>query len=422
MERIELIKKIFEEFEKNNVRYCILRNYEFLLGGPLEIEGNLCIDEKDLTVAEDILNRNGFVKRDQQFSLKHKSYLKLINLKKVSFDVQVGGVYWNDVKYLDVLNNRIKKNFFYTPSDNDTFVMLIAHSILGKRYFKPEYQRIIQQLNVNESYVKEKLVSIFGSNAANRLYNKVRSGNFAINPWPYVIKFILKPKHLALFIPLSLRWIGWKKPFQLGPLISVLGPDGAGKSSLVENLKSYLVQNDRKVSVIYTGRGRNHILPITVIGRIYRSKEKKKDNLQPNKEIKAKPSYKRKILYTLMAPIYSFDLLLRYIFKIFPERLTKKIVITDRYCSDILLMKHVPFLIKKALYLIFPKPTLTVFLYNDPETLVQRRPEETLEELTRQMEIFNKFEYSIKVKTDNQEEDTNKILTETFTKLLQRWN
>ena len=61
------------------------------------------------------------------------------------FDIQVGGIHWNDMPYLgeEVLNNRVKKSYFYVPSDNDTFVMLLTHSILGKRYFKPKYKKIL---------------------------------------------------------------------------------------------------------------------------------------------------------------------------------------------------------------------------------------------------------------------------------------
>ena len=104
MERIEFIKTILEEFERENVSYCVLRNYEFLLDGgkPNDIESlDTVVSKNDYEKMKRILIQNGFQQRKQQFSLKHKAFFKLINLKKVSFDIQVGGVHWNDMVYMD---------------------------------------------------------------------------------------------------------------------------------------------------------------------------------------------------------------------------------------------------------------------------------------------------------------------------------
>ena len=139
MNRIEIIKFILTEFNAANIKYCVLRNYEFLLDNQEEQVGSLdtLIATKDMPMAHQILIRRGFIKRKPQFSLKHQAYFKLVNLQKVSFDIQVGGIYWNDMSYLtdSIINNRVKKSYFYIPSSNDTFLMLIVHSILGKRFF-----------------------------------------------------------------------------------------------------------------------------------------------------------------------------------------------------------------------------------------------------------------------------------------------
>ena len=122
-----------------------------------------------------------------------------------------------------------------------------------------------------------------------------------------------------------------------------------------------------------------------------------------------------------MAPIYTLDLLLRYYLKMLPKRLKGNIVLTDRYGSDIILMKNVPFWYKKFLYSLFPKPTISIFMYNTPQILYARRPEETLSDLAGQMNIFTKFKYTLSVKSTNLEQDTKRIKNFVFTKLLQKW-
>ena len=71
--------------------------------------------------------------------------------------------------------------------------------------------------------------------------------------------------------------------------------------------------------------------------------------------------------------------------------MAKKVVITDRYCSDILLMKNVPLGLKRSLLKLFPKPTITFYLYNSPRILHQRRPQESVEELSRQLKLFEEL-------------------------------
>ena len=157
-------------------------------------------------------------------------------------------------------------------------------------------------------------------------------------------------------------------------------------------------------------RGKGNILPIKKIAGIYKRTEEKTTDK------------KNKLVYILAAPVYTIDLLFRYFFRIVPKRMEKKIVITDRYGSDVLLMKHVPLWFKKVLFSLFPKPTLAFYLYNDPEVLYERRKQQSPEELQRQMELFGhlvkKFQ-ALPIKTNDPEQDSQMIAQRTFTYLFQ---
>jgi len=293
---------------------------------------------------------------------------------------------------------------------------------------------------VNNKYIYDHLSNIFNKKVAKELICLVRNNQFdKIKTKNLVTYFLLKkPNHLTIFIALFFRWVKQRKnPFNIAPLISVIGPDGSGKSTLVNHLNVFLRDSGKNTSLVYTGRGRDHILPISLIGRKYKRAEKINDGIRPDPKTlvseiaKSNPNntnkkslngkIKRKILYTLAAPVFSLDLFLRYWFRIFPKRFNKNIVITDRYCSDIILMENVPFWFKRILLGLFPKPTISIYLYNSAQTLHERRPEESVSELDRQMAIFNKFNYDLKIKTLNKEKNRDIIINHISSYLMRNW-
>jgi len=420
-------KKVFLDFDEYGVGYCVLRNFEFLSDASFSWEGlDMTVCKDDFGKVHQILLRHGFIERKQQFSRRHRAYFKLVDGVKVSFDIQVGGVYWNDMKYLgeSIIANRMRKEFFYVPSSNDFFLMLLVHSILGKRYFKPKYQEqislLLEQGLIDEHLIIKDLSVLFTKKMAKRVLVLVKLKQFKKVPISSLLFIFVfkKPKNAATLTALTVRWIRWKRPLVPYPLISIVGPDGAGKSTLVELLHGYLKESKRKPVIVYLGRGRNHILPFMSLGRKYKHAEKKRDaDALSNRSA----SFTRSLLYTASSFLFVSDLLLRYWLTVFPLRMRKRIVITDRYCTDIILMKNVPWWWKKMLYSLFPKPTISVLLFNTPEVLHQRRPEETVQELQRQMDIFNKLSYNLRLETTDREENKKAVLDLVMTKLLVDW-
>src|SRR3989344_4139100 len=182
---IEEYKKIFSAFDQQAIRYCVLRNFEFLYDSNFFWEGlDTVIAKDDYEKTRSILLQQGFSQRKPQFSLQHKAFFKLVNGVKVSFDIQVGGVYWNDLRYMgeSIIANRIRKDFFYVPSDNDTFLMLLVHSILGKRGFKPKYQQIISSLleqgRVDENKILQDLSELFTKRMAKKIVSLAKAKQF----------------------------------------------------------------------------------------------------------------------------------------------------------------------------------------------------------------------------------------------------
>lgn len=430
MSYVAEIKNVLTDFEKHKVQYALLRNYEFLLDSAAErgFDLDLVMGKNDFVQAAEILLGHGFVKYPRQFSLTHRGFGKYFTQEQVKFgfDIQVGGIHWNDITYLSaekVLERRVNRDGLYILSDEDAFIMYVCHSLLGKRKFKEKYKLELLKLNakdLNYNYIFDTLSQIFNAKLAKDILWRVKEGKFSAlerkSLW-YAGYYVLhKPKNIIPFNKLFFRWLRWLRIGRSYPLISFIGPDGSGKSTAAEHLVTVLKKNRRDTVLVYMGRGKKNILPIKKMAGKYKKHEEKEE-----KAAGAKPkqsTFKQKIIYGAAAPIYTFDLLIRYLTTIFPWRKRKKIIVTDRYCSDILLMPHVPFWFKRLLLFFFPKPTLTFYLHQDAKVLYERRKQQPVEELERQMKLFDELSKklnAVSIQTISFEKDTALIEEKVFT-------
>src|SRR3989344_160113 len=184
-----------------------------------------------------------------------------------------------------------------------------------------------------------------------------------------------------------------------GKLISFIGIDGAGKTSLVNLLKKEIEKKNYSVQIVYAGRGRSNVLPIQILGKIYR----KSGGSESNVPINGRKFEKLSVIHTLAAPIFAFDMFLRYLFIILPAKFKNDFVLTDRYSTDLLLVNKVPDWLKRFLYSFFPKPNELFYIYNTIKILHKRKPDHSIEDLKRQEKIFKQLLSEInatKIKND----------------------
>jgi thymidylate kinase len=179
--------------------------------------------------------------------------------------------------------------------------------------------------------------------------------------------------------------MGLFKPMK-GKLISFIGMDGAGKTTLVKALAEHLNKQGKKAVMVYGGRGRGNVLPIQFLGKAYRKAGGSPSNVPQKGESFEKIS----LIHTLAAPLFALDMLARYFLILWP--LTKKndFVLTDRYATDILLMNKVPWDFKRFLFSLLPKPNKIVYIYNTVAVLHKRKPEHSVVDLRRQEKLFER--------------------------------
>ena len=377
--------EILRKFGDSKVNYVIMRNWEFLtkdvnLGKDIDI----VIDSKSVGKVGKILAKEGFVREKISPYSHHFGYAKYFprELKLVKFHFHVGGISGRHVTYLSaeqLLKRRKKIGKYYVVSPEDLYISLVLHSPGSKRYTK-----VANKLkNLDEAYLKSNFVDIFGRSLGTKVFasefsdlrklkKQIRSNVF----WSDPIGALYVTGMSALwYIPKFIRG---------SPVVSFIGMDGAGKTTATSKMIELLKEHRIKSELVYVGRGRGNILPIQFFGREYKRREKRIDsNSKRSKDIK----FSRKVVYSLAAPVFYLDFLLRY-FKVFVARRTKKLVITDRFATDFLIMKNVPLWLRNLLYLLSPKPSAVIYLYNSPGVLYRRKPGHPAGDLERQEKLY----------------------------------
>lgn len=414
------LKKILEKFYIRNIEYCLLKNYDeaFKRKEFLEKDLDILVSRKNIEKINEIFKEEGFFfKKSSKFE-EVKSYKKYVRKhgRILCFGVHLDNLSYHNIPYIygnEVLKRRIKKSFFFSPSNEDLLLILLLHPILSKGFFtsakyKPTHIAGIKSLLndiKDKNYIYDQLSRVFGHKTAKEIQKLLFSGNFKklerkknlllllilirnFSKFPYIVWDIIK-KRMKRFIP-----------YQNGQVIAFLGIDGSGKTTITKELKKELELLGEKVEIVYMGKWRNRILPISRISAI------KKNN---SKEL---PIRKKKLYELFKNIILVLDMLLRYIIKIYPKKKKGYYILTDRYAYDLLLYHRSSLM--KFLLRFFPKPDKIFYLHNHPKILLLRKQQHDLDEIKRQLYLYKKINKelnlkAIEIKTDEIEDTLNII-------------
>lgn len=201
------MKDILQKFNKMHIDYCIIRNYGFLYNMksmPSEID--VAVSKKDLSRAISALKGFGYKKRQWNFSEKHVMFEK----NDFVFDIQIDGIYWNDMPYLDssIFWFREPSDYFYILCDEHKLVMYICHSILGKRHLKYEKEiKLLLNKNVEWSLVNKYVYAAFGKKYTEEIIESIKNNTFKYK-LKYSARFIMN--YPFRFIKNSIRWVVWR--------------------------------------------------------------------------------------------------------------------------------------------------------------------------------------------------------------------
>jgi thymidylate kinase len=390
----------------------------------VDTDVDILVLSDQLLLIDNILKELGFFRGRDRGESKHIFYGKYINQYTpiLALDFHINDLSWYEVPYISgslILHRKIRKDGLFVPSPEDNLLMLLVHSSLNG-IFKSEYidtLNTIQNIGeLDEQHVQQILQSLwhkpilkkFWKLALNQEYNNI------LTLRPYLVSSLLikRLRHCTKFLKyLYITRIKQKlRPFfSRSILVSFMGVDGCGKTTTAHGLQSVLDINSVKSDIIYMGRWRNQVLPMANVSKKYGMTGRRSP--KKNKGLRFK-------LYCLLRDLaYLTDMWLRYWLKLFPKMKLGYTILTDRYVYDLLLDVNCTLLCRIAVRYLFPKPLIVFYLNNEPEVIRKRKEELDVNEMIRQMEIFNglkKYYNVIEVKSDNIDKTIDRVAREYF--------
>jgi len=159
-------------------------------------------------------------------------------------------------------------------------------------------------------------------------------------------------------------------------VIAFMGVDGSGKSTLIKQLNKRLKNNYKKIKNL-------HLRPYFFLT------DTSTTNSNPHNQKKLRSKFTSLVIILKWLFIY-------HIFFLINLRITRQLIIFDRYAHDILIDKiryrlNLPQRYKKFILSLFPKPHLWLILKAPIKIIEKRKKELPTRELKRQMSKYINF-------------------------------
>jgi len=416
--------KFFLYLERNKISYTILRNSSFISNKDSFGEIDLLVKNKDLKKLKKIIEANPWCnKTNETIDLTHPLLVLVKGEDFICFlDFQVDGVGYCGAPILResfLLKNSKREKSFFVLNDSAYLLMLFVHNFIFKREkkhfnkYKKEFYKIFK--TIDKKKLKDDLKSLFGNKNSEEIIEGLSKKNFEkLNSMKK--KLILK--HLSknpfdlfkIIYSKAIRFMNyfhiWSlfyflNPFKLAPLVSFVGTDGSGKSTLGKKLKKELDLMEIKNKIISAG----------VFSRIKFIKRKEKSY---SKKVGSLGKENLNLRFEIVARLL---LQISLQLKIFYLRKKGIFVITDRYVYDIVTLFGVKGFWKKVVKFLFQKPNKTFYIYSSAESIYSRNKELSINYIKS---VQNSFEKNIDflnlhpIKNEELLTATKKILSENW--------
>ena len=390
------LKLFFQLLNQRNIKYCVLRNYNSLPYNTGGSDLDIWISTNDVHKVSSIMEETS-----TKTNCKIVSYIKNKYSPKFCFqnttegiqiDVFYGNIYFQDKVIFDektICKHIVHYNNIAILNDNFSNLVSLIKELINNGFCNSKYtQPIYNCKNYSLDYLTTNLQT-FSNEFINMLYKFITEKSIETNS-----KFLhnLAKKSLSVNITKNkikkLNRFFNKKP---GYVIVILGTDGSGKSTIINNITPILNEGFHK-GIIY-----NHLRPNAIpdLGVILGKKEKKEDIA-----IVSNPHAEQQsgLLLSLMRwAYYMIDYTLGYMKVVFPViHLKSKVFIFDRYYYDYYIDQKrsktkLPKLMIKLGELFLPKPDIILCLGGDPKKIYERKPETSLKEVIRQTNALRDF-------------------------------
>ena len=303
----------------------------------------------------------------------------------VALDYRRDGRIWFGAE--ELLKGRRRWKEFWVAAPEVEFKYLLVKKILKQHVPPRAFERLQALAQELGALADDEARRLLGEKWAGRVMAWIRAGNReALEQeirrlkrqllWQKFKQEPLNP--LKYWLPEIKRiWRRWRHP--TGLWVAVLGPDGAGKSTLIQGLQKELAGAFRRTAAF-------HLMP-----RPFR----KRGDGGPVTDPHGRPP--RSLPISLLKLVYYWlDYTLGYWLKIRPALVCSTLVLFDRYYDDLLIDPKRyryggPMRLARLLRRFIPRPDVFLVLDVPVEELLRRKQEVPREELERQVAAYRRF-------------------------------
>lgn len=289
----------------------------------------------------------------------------------------------------ELLNGRRYWNGFWVAGPEVEFSYLLVKKILKRSLPSNSAERLRQLAGDLGSVADESARRIAGDTWGARVMEWIRQGDWAaFEEHLDILKRVLRRQALRrnpfdqfrYWVPeLGRVWQRWRLP--TGLWVAVLGPDGAGKTTIIRRLEQELLGAFRRTALF-------HLMP----GVIRRTRVDRPVTDPHGASPRSALTSLVKLGY------YWLEYALGYLLKTRPALARSTLVLFDRYFDDLLVDPRRyryggPRWAVRAIRRFIPRPDLFLILEAPPEVLLRRKQEVSSDELLRQVAEYRRLAF-----------------------------
>lgn len=440
-----IFEQLISEFNTNNIRYFVLRNYEGLPEINNSKDIDIIIAPNSYKTASNLLKKVFLQNNVTRYKVVKYEKVRCwygMNIEK-GFSIHIDLIEGYLSKGFEILpfdllyeNTTLFKNFRVLRDDYDA-AMLLYYKVIGSKQLKEAYKEKILKIYNNQTSDLESInQKVFGLETGKLISDSLAKADFEslikhaskMSVTSKRISFLKSPLKTTVsifkfFCDKFYRIVVCPRKFQ--NFIAVLGPDGTGKSTFIEGLQEklafYYVADDSKFHVYHF---RPTLLPnLAEVGEKAKIKEQDKDFTNPHR---AKPANRISSLIRMV--YYWLDYLIGVPLLLRKDVQFDRFTIYDRYIYDFLIDPrrsriNLPYSIRKCFTLLVPQPRLVFVLSAKTSTIYARKQELTMDEIERQLGEYGKLEKTNKrfirinaeLSPDEVVDQAVKVIIENFT-------
>lgn len=424
----------FSTLNERGIRYCVLRNYTCLPQSTGGSDVDMWVHADDLRA---LLNIAFETKKNCGYHLA-STYGDATAVKLcfqceddgVQFDIFKGAIYYKNSVFIDgetIIRHTHTYNDICVMDDEFGNLIAFLKEILNNGKCSEKYLEPVKDNKIfSEDYIRENIRAFIPSFA-------VKLSIFLHRPLidETIISMFSVEARKALRASPRVSKIGiigakirriFKRP---GYVIAVLGTDGSGKSTIINAITPWLDECFHH-GVVY-----NHLRPNAIpdLGVVLGKKEAPKKGETPKVNDNPHGLKPSGFVGSLIRwSYYMIDYTFGYLKKVWPKVHTKSnVFIFDRYYYDYYIDQHrlrtsLSHWVLRIGECFVPTPDLTLCLGGDPAKIYERKPETSLEEVTRQTEALRHFcakrKRAVWIDTTLQPEESIQMAKEAIVKML----